>query len=504
MAGAFTIDSIDAHDGYSAVKGHAGSAVFPGVIAAVEMLRSSGHRIDGRAFITAIAVGYEVAYHLLGHADRGLVQGNIIGTAVDGATPLGNGNDGVAIAISSNSTVGGLEPGAGNLIAFNGYGVGVGGTGNRILSNSIYSNGGHGIRFYSAFSNNGQASPVITLQTTSPRGFASVSGTLHSTPNTQFLLQFFADSQSLITSKQTYLGSKNVTTDSNGDAAFGASFFVSDPNMLFNATATDPSGNTSQFSRNVAYLQNISTRAAVGTGDNALIAGFIANSGELVLRGIGPSLRSFGFDNVLADPVLELHDQTGTQIQFNDNWQDNQYQASEAQRLGLAPTQPAESCIVFVPSSRASYTAVLRGKNDTGGVGVVEVYGPGVPLSNLSSRGLVGRDGNVLIGGFIVTDGNENPRIVVRAIGPSLKTSGVAGPLADPMLELHDGNGLLIVSNDDWQETQSDDLQAVGLAPADATESAILMRLAAGSYTAIVRGKDDNPGIALVEIYDLR
>jgi hypothetical protein len=462
----------------------------------------TGNLISGNKG-SGIHLGYEVAYHLLGHADRGVVQGNLIGTAADGAAPLGNGNDGVAVTISSNSTVGGLEPGAGNLIAFNGYGVGVGGTGNRILSNPIYSNAGHGIRFYSAYSNNGQSSPVITFAN-SFRGVTGIKGTLQSTANTEFLIQFFTDSQSLISSEQTYIGSKNVTTDSTGNAAFSATFALDAASPVFNATATDPSGNTSQFFRNVAYLQNISTRAAVGSGDSALIGGFIAGSGELVLRGIGPSLQAFGFDHVLTDPVLELHDQTGAQIQFNDNWQDNQYQAGEAQRFGLAPTQPAESAIVFVPFGRAPYTAVLRGKNDTGGVGLVEVYGPGVPLSNLSSRGLVGRDGNVLIGGFIVADGNANPRIVLRAIGPSLKTSGVAAPLADPMLELHDGNGLLISSNDDWPESQSDDLQAIGLAPADAAESAILIRLATGSYTAIVRGKNDTTGVALVEIYDLR
>jgi hypothetical protein len=277
------------------------------------------------------------------------------------------------------------------------------------------------------------------------------------------------------------------------------SYAVSDANPVFNVTATDPGGNTSEFSRNVAYLQNISTRAAVGTGDNALIGGFIAGSGEIVVRGLGPSLQPFGFDNVLADPVLELHDQTGAQIQFNDNWQDNGYQASEAQRLGLAPTQPAESAIVLVPFGRA-YTAVLRGKNDTSGVGVVEVYGPGVPLSNLSSRGLVGHDRDVLIGGFIVTDGNINPRIAIRAIGPSLKSSNVVNPLSDPVLELHNGDGVTINSNDDWN---SDALQIVGLAPTDSRKSAIFTRLAPGAYTAVVHGKDNETGVALVEVYDL-
>jgi hypothetical protein len=146
----------------------------------------------------------------------------------------------------------------------------------------------------------------------------------------------------------------------------------------------------------------------------------------------------------------------------------------------------------------------VRGKNETTGVGLVEAYGPGVPLLNLSSRGVVGTDGNVLIGGFILGDGNANPRIVVRAIGASLKSTGVANPLSDPVLELYNGDGLMIDSNDNWADAQKDDLQTVGLAPNDGAESAILTRLAPGSYTAIVRGKNDTTGVALVEIYNLR
>jgi len=467
---------------------------------------SSGNVISGNQY-DGIALGYSAAYHITAAANRAVIQGNLIGTTADGVSPLGNGDTGVYFVRGADSTIGGVNAAAGNVIAFNGRGVAIAssgtfGSGDSILSNSIYANSNHGI-ILGPQSNNGQSAPAITSSRIS-NGIATINGTLDSVADTTFIVQFFADSQSLTSSEQTYLGSKNVTTNGNGHASFVATFAVSDSNVLFNATATDPSGNTSEFFRNVAYLQNISTRAAVGSGDNALIAGFIAGFGEVVLRGLGPSLQAFGFDNVLADPVLELHDQSGKQIAFDDNWQDNQYQAAEAQRLGLAPTQPAESFIYFVPSARAPFTAVLRGKNDASGVGLVEVYGPGVPLSNLSSRGLVGRDGNVLIGGFIITDGNADPRIVVRAIGPSLKTSGVPDPLADPMLELHDGNGLLIRSNDDWSETQGDDLQTVGLAPVGAAESAILMRLGAGSYTAIVRGKNDATGVALVEIYDLR
>jgi hypothetical protein len=468
----------------------------------------SGNVISGNHY-EGIDVGYFAGGRVILGGNRAMIQANLIGTTADGVSPLGNGSDGVGFYRGSDGTIGGPDPAAANVIAYNGgrgvYVVGSGrfGQRNSILSNSIYANSNRGIALLVG-ANNSQSAPVITSSRISNR-IATINGTLDSLVNTTFIVQFFADSQSLTSSEQTYLGSKSVTTNGNGHAAFVATFAVTDTDVVFNATATDPSGNTSEFSRNVAYLQNISTRAFVGSGDNALIAGFIANFGEVVLRGIGPSLQASGFANALADPVLELHDQTGAQIRFNDNWQDDQAQALDIQRHGLAPSNPAESAIAFFPAGRAaSYTAILRGKNDTTGVGLVEAYGPGVPLSNLSSRGVVGTGGNVLIGGFIVADGNANPRIVLRAIGPSLKALGVANPLVDPVLELHDDNGALIRSNDDWSESQSDDLQTVGLAPAAAAESAILARLTAGTYTAIVRGKNDSTGVALVEIYDLR
>ncbi|MEY2585090.1 MAG: large repetitive protein [Verrucomicrobiota bacterium] len=478
----------------------------------------AGNLISGNA--AGIHLGYEVAYHLLGHADRALVQGNTIGTAADRVAPLGNGGSGVSIAISSNSTVGGLDPGAGNVIAFNGDGVGVGGTGNRILSNSIYSNTGRGITFYSAYSNNGQSFPVITSQSTSPRAFTVIQGMLQSAPNTEYLLQFFNDSQNFLYAKQTYLGSQTVTTDDSGNAAFRANFAVSDAIPVFNATATDPNGNTSEFFRHMANLQNLSARAAVGTGDNALIGGLLVKYGQIVVRGIGPSLSSVGVPHALADPTLEFQDQFGTKM-FNDNWRDDQTQADFIQQSGVPPTNDAESAIApfgvantpfRFTSAFAPYTAIVRGRADTTGIGVVEVYGFTDPnhgvfptLGNISARGLVGTDDDVIIGGFILGDGNESPRIVIRAIGPSLKSAGVTNPLSDPVLELHDSDGVLIGSNDDWtgDAPKIDALKFVGLAPTDARESAIFTRLAPGAYTAVVRGKNNATGVALVEVYRL-
>ena len=469
----------------------------------------SGNLLDG------VDLGFEIGYHVLGHADRGIVQGNLIGTGADGVGPLGNQFAGVSVVISSNSTVGGPDPSAGNVIAFNGaVGVSVGGTGNRVLSNSIYSNGGRGIALSSPYANNGQAAPVITFSN-SFRGVTLIQGTLQGAANTQFLLQFFTDSESLITSKQTYVGSASVATDGTGNAAFSAAFAFSATSTVFNATATDPNGNTSEFFRHPAYLQNLSARAAVGTGDNALIGGVQVQNSSIVVRGIGPSLTPLGVPGALADPTLEFRDQFGAKM-FNDNWRDDQSQASLIQQRNLAPTNDAESALYpfgtstspFQPTygfnPYAPYTAVLRGKADTTGIGVVEVYGFSPSLGNLSARGVVGTGDNVIIGGFIIGDGNESPRIVVRAIGPSLASSGVTNPLPDPLLELHDGNGTLIKSNDNWIDTQKNALQTVGLAPDDTAESAILMRLAAGAYTAIVRGKDNATGVALVEVYNLR
>jgi hypothetical protein len=462
----------------------------------------SGNVISGNRG-AAIYLGFEVGYHVSVYANRAVIQGNLIGTTVDGDSPLGNGGSGLVLQGSTDCTIGGMDPGAGNVIAFNNGGVVVFGTGNRILSNSIYANNTRGIDLNSGNGNNGQSSPVITSEHVS-NSTGALSGTLQSTPNTPFVIQLFADSQSLTTSKQTYLGSSKVMTDSSGNGSFSASFSVSDSNVVFNATATDASGNTSEFSRNPAYLQNISTRGAVGTGDEALIGGFIMGFGQTVVRGIGPSLRPLGLTDALADPTLELHDKTGAQIAFDDNWKDDQSQAERIQQSGLAPTADTESAIAFFGGPfPSSYTAILRGKDDTTGTGLVEAYGLTTGFGNISTRGFVGTGDDVIIGGFILGGGSESPRIVVRALGPSLKAAGVANPLPDPVLELHDGNGSTIKSNDNWADTQRNDLQTVGLAPTDGMESAIVMRLAPGHYTAIVRGKDNVTGVALVEVYRL-
>jgi cyclophilin family peptidyl-prolyl cis-trans isomerase len=255
-------------------------------------------------------------------------------------------------------------------------------------------------------------------------------------------------------------------------------------------------------------LVQLSTRMQVGTGDNVLIAGFIMRGPSpkrLLLRAIGPST---GLSGALADPVLELHGSAGI-IASNGNWGD----ASNRQDIidtGIPPASANESAILTtLPSdpSFVSYTAIVKGANNTTGIGLVEVYdldsGPGSTLLNIATRGRVDIEPNVLIGGFFL-GGTESKRVLVRAIGPSLAASGVPDPLADPTLALHDGNGTMLVSNDDW-ETSPDqaDIQASGVAPTDPKESAVLRILPAGPFTAIVRGVANTTGVGSVEIYQL-
>lgn len=123
-------------------------------------------------------------------------------------------------------------------------------------------------------------------------------------------------------------------------------------------------------------------------------------------------------------------------------------------------------------------------------------------LANLSTRVQVGAANNVAIAGFIVAS-NSPKQIVVRGLGPSLQSAGVQGALSDPVLELYDSAGRLLVSNNDWEESQGQALRDVNLAPPDALESAILATLAPGAYTAVVRGNGPSAGVALVEVYDL-
>lgn len=249
---------------------------------------------------------------------------------------------------------------------------------------------------------------------------------------------------------------------------------------------------------------NISTRALVQTGDKVMIAGFIIQGGdtkEVIVRGLGPSLTQLGVVGALQDPTLDLRDANGTQLAFDDDYKESQQ--TQIEDTGLAPTDDREAAIVATLSS-GNYTAILRGKTD--GIGEVEVYDleptSSTHLVNISTRAFVGPDNNsALIGGFIV-DGQTSQQVLIRAIGPSLSAAGVTGALADPTIDFYRGSQL-ILSNDNWKTTDEAAISATGLAPSNDQEAAILVTLDPGSYTAVIRGKGNTTGVALVEVYQM-
>jgi hypothetical protein len=259
---------------------------------------------------------------------------------------------------------------------------------------------------------------------------------------------------------------------------------------------------------NAASFQNLSARAHVFTGQRILIAGFIIEGSEnktILVRGMGPSLASFGVTAALADPTLYLFDHTGALIAANDNWKTTQQ--AQIQATGLAPSNNLEAAILIALAPGA-YTAFLQGKAMTTGIALAQIYdvapNANAQPTNLSARAFVGTGNDVLIGGTIVS-GNAGSlqRVLVRALGPSLASAGVTTPLVDPTLSLRDANGNVVASNDNWKNSQQADIAATGKAPPNDHESAILALLAPGNYTAIVAGKNGTTGIALIEFYSL-
>jgi hypothetical protein len=309
--------------------------------------------------------------------------------------------------------------------------------------------------------------------------------------------------------------SPTISHTYNAPGVYTAQLTVTDSHGL-------PNDNTALFVINVtAILQNISTRAQVLTGDNVLIGGFIVTGiqpKKVIVRAIGPSVKANGqpVPGAMQDTTLELHDKN-TVIATNDDWKNNdenhQSQQAEIEATGIPPTDDRESALVRTLNP-GNYTVVLRGINNSTGIAVVEAYDLSstapAQLANISSRGLVQTGNNVMIGGFIVGPAKAaDTRVVIRGIGPSLSGSNVPNPLQDPTLELHNRDGDKIAANDNWkiddqtQQSQQSAIQATGLAPSDDRESAILITLTPGNYTAILAGKNNTSGVGLVEIYNV-
>ena len=281
------------------------------------------------------------------------------------------------------------------------------------------------------------------------------------------------------------------------------------PTATPTATPPPPSPTPTPTAR-PARLLNISSRLRVQTDDEVLIGGFIVTGFDpkkIILRAIGPSIKIDGkpFPGRLSDPMLEMYNGNGQLMASNDDWKQSNDRA-EIEASGLAPTDDKESAIARTIDP-GNYTAIVRGKDKGQGIGVVEAYDRNPTtdgkFGNISTRGLVQTGDNVLISGFIVGD-QSTTKVLVRGLGPSLKP-GLPTALDNPTLELFDQNGTSVAFNDNWKDAANrTDIEATGLAPTKDAESAILMTLPSTRHSAIVRGKDDTIGIALIEVYNVQ
>jgi len=346
-----------------------------------------------------------------------------------------------------------------------------------------------------------------------PEGLAFDSaGNLYEADFSSSSINKFTPAGTKSTFKTGLVGARNIAIDQN-DNVFLAAFstqqiFKITPDGTQTTFAMNTNSGGLAFEPTTSTLANISTRALVQTGNHVLIGGFaISGSGpkKVLIRAIGPTLANFSVPNPLQDPMLSLHDTT-MEIANNDNWQTDP-NASQIP-ANLQPTDPRESAILTMLQP-GLYTAIVSGKGGTSGVALVEVYdmdsSNAVTLTNLSTRGVVQTGDFVMIGGFVTAGApGSSTQVLIRAIGPSLTQFGISDALADPTVRLFNANGVVIGSNDNWKDTQQAEIQATGNPPTNDLESAILITLPPGGYTAIVTGKNGGIGVGLVEVFKER
>jgi hypothetical protein len=271
--------------------------------------------------------------------------------------------------------------------------------------------------------------------------------------------------------------------------------------------------NITQMPIDEVNLVNVSTRGWVGVDQQTMIAGFIVkgNAGEssrVLIRALGNTLVQGGLspDEVVPDPDLLLV-QDGLVIGSNKQWINGSSPALIAQ-FGLAPIDPNEA-VLLVDLLPGAYTAHVNDSLGRSGIGLVEVYyvedensgGISSRLVNISTRSQVGTGDKRVIGGFVIS-GSKPKQVLIRGIGPSLGASGVSNVLGDSMLELYSG-GNKIAENNDWQSASNSSAVTSLLPPTNAKDSAILITLEPGAYTAILSGANGSTGIGLIEIYEV-
>jgi kumamolisin len=289
-------------------------------------------------------------------------------------------------------------------------------------------------------------------------------------------------------------------------------------------------------------LANISSRAQVQTGASILIAGFVVQgppgtSKNILVRGIGPALGAFGVTGFLATPIVGVYDSGSTLIADNTGWSSvpvaggstsaatfRQATATDMANTGaFSLTAGAADSAMVLTLPVGSYTVEVSGANSSTGVALAEVYEldsvtPSV-LENISSRSFVGLGAQAAIAGFVVK-GSQPVQLLIRGVGPALNQFGLTGTLAQPSIGVYDNSDVLIVSDTGWGNAPvagtsaaaatyrlatSADMQSVGAfaLATGSTDSAIVVTLPPGNYTAIVSGAGQTTGTALAEVYEI-
>ncbi|MEZ5277567.1 MAG: immunoglobulin domain-containing protein [Opitutaceae bacterium] len=275
-------------------------------------------------------------------------------------------------------------------------------------------------------------------------------------------------------------------------------------------------------------LTNISMRGSVGTGGGIMIAGFVVGgTGQkpILVRAVGPTLAGFNVQDTISDPQLLVSVLSGPVVDGNDNWEQFPDQAgldSVRARVGAFQLDAgANDSALVLPLDNGSFTAKVSGVGGVTGISLVEVYdaddlalGPvAAKLSNISMRGSVGTGSRIMIAGFVVDAGYDgNPgvpkQVLIRGVGPTLAGFNVQGTISDPLLRLFNADKELVGENDNWEAADNLDalkaaMTSVGAFDLDegSADSALLIWLLPGSYTAQVRGVADVTGLALVEVY---
>jgi hypothetical protein len=398
--------------------------------------------------------------------------------------------------------------------------------------------------------NSGTINAVFTV-TLSPSSGQTVSVTFATADGTGTAGSDYASTSGVLTFNPGEI-SKNITVLVNGDTAIeGNETFAVNLTSASNASIADGQGIGTVINDDAtAHLGNISSRVRVLTGDNVMIGGFIIDGlapMRVLVRSRGPSMAGapFNVPGTLTNPYLRLFSGS-TVIAQNDNWQDSPNcssffceGAAQIVSTGLDPCQPnpgqggapancnLESAIL-ITLPPGGYTAIVTGADGGTGVGLVEVFeaDPSTEseLSNISTRGFVQTGDNVMIGGLII-EGTANSTVLIRARGPSMAGAPffVAGTLANPLLRLFSGS-TVIAQNDNWQDAPAcsgfacggaAEIAATGLDPCQPNpgqagsppgcgqESAILITLSPGGYTAIVSGASGETGVGLVEMFEI-